>query len=251
MECSGLFTWDEDHKEYIIVCPSALRVIFAELSRSLSETIGLLMEVEGFQWRLLELFITQKLQYVATNNSQMQMTYTSLDIPRGTKRSLAEPTICISLNDYLYQRRGQELGAIHAGTLIICYDKHPVVDLVVFTGNEELLFLQISESAYSDHRTKYPALFKSLVAGTNESILSYYANRAICPSHKAHWKNLDNLQYKFPQGIYYVYITTSPKSQVRKTSTFYGHRGFVSLVHGDHLKCFGSLYKQFLAKKES
>ncbi|CAG8607310.1 1386_t:CDS:2, partial [Paraglomus occultum] len=108
---------------------------------------------------------------------------------------------------------------LEPGTLVILKKGHSVADLLAYSTDCELYFIQISLSPYNDHRSKVTDLKKPLIRkkkGTNTrspSIIKYYMSLCRTKGGTRRFPEIASLDLRLnetlPKGVHYVYITTS------------------------------------------
>jgi len=139
---------------------------------------------------------------------------------------------------------------LRPGTLLILHKGHRVCDLVVYSEDFDLYFIQVSIQSYMDHDKKAPNLRDELPS-TGKTVLEYYMN--LCQKSDGIRQftavksdDLENIDTQLPKGIYFVYISMS-NSLVRKTTGCSKHP--VVLVRQDDLgETLGELWKSYKTK---
>ena len=124
--------------------------------------------------------------------------------------------------------------------MVVCYDGHPVVDIVIYS--QGLMYLiSISIQSYTKHSTNARDVFISKVSNSNESVFAYYCNRAPYSdireiSRNSKWTPNVKTKVKF------VYITPDSTKHNFKTITEAQH---VCRINGESLRLFGNSYGLF------
>lgn len=126
----------------------------------------------------------------------------------------------------ILQGKGEDIASIEPGSVLVCYPGHPVIDLVVFSTDSNIFFIQISELAYDAHKTHLDDLFEKKVSGS-ESIFQYYFQK--CFGRRS------RVTKSLPDNVHYLYITTD-KTVYQRQSKF--SRDPVVLICGDSLSAF-------------
>jgi len=108
---------------------------------------------------------------------------------------------------------------IKPGTCITCYPKHPVVDVVLFTEQKDLFFMQTTTLSYAEHHSNLPDLYRR-ISGTafeRKSVEKYYRE---CTGAKTY---------------YFIFITTSKvKTAINSENSTHD----VVLVNTDNIAAF-------------
>eukprot|EP00043_Microstomoeca_roanoka_P017904 m.188496 g.188496 ORF g.188496 m.188496 type:complete len:207 (+) comp16725_c0_seq4:1602-2222(+) len=130
---------------------------------------------------------------------------------------------------------------IEPGTLLKCHLAHAVIDFVLVTKDEEVVFIQTSISKYIEHDSRFKDLFDEtklrVSTETNEtseksgsftqmSVFEYYARRAGIDIRKPNPRSLR-------ADCYYVYITSCPTTCTTRNAEEKKH---VILVGPDQLE---------------
>lgn len=170
-----------------------------------------------------ELFVTRGFKYTDT-----------LRYVTGPRSG--EEFIQVNVKRQIKQQRGVPLQKIEPETLVICYPNHPAVDLIVYTKQEVLIFVQISISAYKNHGSKRDHIFTQPMETQKDlSVYQYYTSLAVTRNNEPKWKNAKNhTQKTFLQDTCYLYVSCAPLEAQ-------GHFGGIKLIAAEHLDCFGRI----------
>jgi hypothetical protein len=156
-----------------------------------------------------------------------------------------ENSMDITVTRTIHSERGKDIGKILPGTLVICYPGHKAIDMLLYTLQEYLLFIQVSTSPYQSHSSsRDDVLTMKMIEG--ESVYQYYATRAVTKvNHKwqPKWqpsKIQSHLTYKrYMENTYYCYVTSTPQSKQSNINK-------IMLVAAEQLRCLGEEYRYFV-----
>lgn len=164
----------------------------------------------------------------------------------GTLRN-PKKELHVIVNRVIWQAEFSIDEPLRPGTLLILRRGHRVCDLVIYSENFDLYFIQISILSYMDNDKKAPNLGDELPE-TEKTILEYFMD--LCQKSdgiqqfaKVTASDLKNVGTKLPKGVYYVYISMSNSRVSRSIRSF---RHPVVLVRRDDLsETLGGLWQSY------
>jgi ABC-type sulfate transport system substrate-binding protein len=114
--------------------------------------------------------------------------------------------------------------------LIPTWTTHPVADAVLFVNvknypKPQIIFVQVSTSSYTDHRSKIPNLHPIVRQHWKLSILQSY-QIVFGITDNVDTPNCGIAKGKLPQNVKYVYATTN-ETLLGKSSQYSGHSVFL------------------------
>jgi hypothetical protein len=157
------------NSKYRLVCPPAEQAVYEAFDdEHLRNAIVILREDENIRWRILELCVQHRFRKALLAGAPVFITYQNL------ARDGDEHQMRIVVNKII--RAGQTPShQIHLekGTMYICERGHAVIDFFIYDVYGEKVWMQVSESAYREHHTKYEDLFRPMIIMGN-SIYDFY-----------------------------------------------------------------------------
>jgi len=169
---------------YGLTCPPAERALICAFDEEvMRDAIALFHSDPSIRWRALELaFVYVFRKSIISGNQVPLYYYTDL-------RGRDEKTIYVKVKDIQHSTSFPLPNTLPPGTLFVCPRNQAIIDFFIHDSNGLKILVQVSESAYIDHRSKY----------THEGVAT-----ALTPYEKA-VKDGNNSAMK------YVYLTTSYK----------------------------------------
>eukprot|EP00736_Rhodelphis_marinus_P008365 Rmarinus@m.29424 len=192
------------------VCPAALNSLcgYVQTSEGIDRAMHIMLDLETTRGYAFELLVLRSLRTFGWK----------LTIPGCSNVN----NLDLSVDYVVRQKQGPVdlQDKLRPGTLLQCYDGHPAVDAVIFTRKMQVVFVQISITAYSGHHTKLPQLLEKTVRlQDNTDRLMFHAYCELCGL------NAGRNRKKLPNHVYYLYITLSSVTPRKKTGENFLHVG--------------------------
>ena len=212
--CSGLLVRREDR--LVPVNPFVRRAVNAFVFQEQSQILRQLYHDSATKWRAVELFVALKFrecrQHTLVGTNLCGKNDKSLDIVEDNLKSV-ELSIDFARDPNAFLDRHNGGLPFPGGTILIpSWPNHAVPDMVLLVNLGEvplpvLIFVQVSMSAYADHRTKIRDLLMK-PRGWNASVLKSFM-LAFGLDFPVSESDLEN--GTLPERVRYIYATTSTK----------------------------------------
>ncbi|KAL1915001.1 uncharacterized protein VTP21DRAFT_7706 [Calcarisporiella thermophila] len=189
-------------------------------------SINLLLADPSFKWRAFGLLITLTFR----PHKRIDIRFNGRTLTGKPQRKTWNITLIQTIEQISTLHA---VSALEPGTLIILKKGHSVADLLAYSMDCELYFIQISLSPYNEHWSKVTDLKKRIIKKpkdtytmNNMSIIKYYMSLCLTKENTPRFPNAAALKLELektlPEGVHYVYITTS-NTMMSERSLFCGH----------------------------
>jgi hypothetical protein len=180
-----------------------------------------------FKWRAFELLVT-----LAFRPQNIEVRFHSRNLMGEPQDGLWK----IGLNQVIEQTSTLDaIPILEPGTLVILKKGHSVADLLAYSSDCELYFIQISLSPYGGHKYKVTDLGRKLIKN-GPSIIQHYMSLCLTKKGTKQFPDAKTLKLKLekalPDGVHYIYVTTSESWMSTKSCQ---HSHPVTLVAGEDI----------------
>ena len=229
---SGIFERSDDDDEVNPISPGVLRAMYECVSTEMDSVIQLLAETECCG-TAFEMFI--KLGFFKQKELKFPVKY--LD---GTESSSELKLSIFNKVDQDMPANDESIGEKYSSnTMVICYQNHPVVDVVIYCQGV-VNFVSVSIQSYTAHRTNFDDFWNSKVGNSNYSILEYYCRKSPY-SESATVANAKRWTEKLKSLVKFIFITPDTTKHRPKNGPFQD----VIRINGESLNQFGTSAKYF------
>jgi hypothetical protein len=187
-EDAGLISFKNGR--YQLLCPAAADALITSIDQDvMREAVSIFTSDSNTRWRAFELGVVYIFRQAITSGDPVVLECTKLDGESPTK-------LFLKVQNIVHSESRPPVSSLAPGTMFVCPIRTPVVDFFIHDIDGQKVALQVSESSYKDHKSKYPDFDKMK----------------------------ENFQYSVINGnlseILYVFLTTS-KHKMKKTGRRY------------------------------
>ena len=220
---SGIFERSDD-EEVTPICPSVLRAMYECISAEMDTIVQLLADTE-YCGTAFEIFI--KLGFF--NQNELKFPALHFD---GTELRLS----IVNKVDQDMPANDEHIDVKYSdNTMVICYQHHPVVDVVIYSQG---IVNFVSIQSCTANRTNFDDFWTSKVGNSNYSILEYYCQKSPY-SKSATVAKAKRWTEKLKSLVKFIIIT--PDTTKHNSKSFQD----VIRISGESSKQFGTLVKYF------
>lgn len=179
--------------KYELLCKAAADALLKSIDENvMREAISIFSSDSNTKWRALELCFVYVFRYAIASGDPVYLDCTKLD--GGLSKKLV-----LRVNNIVHFEGKPPASSLPQGTMLVCPRNTPVIDFFIHDINGQKIALQVSESSYIDHSSKYLDLKK---------IIGDYENALVDGNSSE---------------VQYVYLTTS-KHKMQKRGSHYNEK---------------------------
>lgn len=142
------------------------------------------------RWRALELGFVYVFRQAIVSGDPVVLECTMLDGNSSTK-------LYLKVKNIVHSESGPPVSSLPPGTMFVCPIRTPVIDFFIHDIDGQKVSLQVSESSYIDHKSKYPDFEKmkedyknSVIYGNLSEIQYVFIPHDFEAEDEANWKAL-------------------------------------------------------------
>lgn len=231
---SGLFALGPDGLP-VPIAADVLTAMYNVVKTQSDQIISIIANTDA-KWVAFELFV--KLGFL--RNKVMDFPVRRLD---GEEEK--DLTLSISMKNHFFQEQDQPLPNKDPleDTMIVCYEGHPVADLVIYSGGK-LFLVSITLESYTKHRTSAADVFKIKVGNSGKSVLEYYCEASPYPDLVSLGQS-DKWTEALKDNVKFVFVTIDNTNHNQNSMKNSGAKS-VYRINGELLQKFGNSYNLFL-----
>lgn len=206
---AGLITCK--NRKYQLLCPAAADALLTSMDLDvMRDAVSIFTSDPITRWRALELGVVYVFRQAIISSESVGLECTKLNGEISTN-------LYLKVKKIVHSESRPPVSSLPPGTMLVCPIRTPVIDFFIHDIDGQKVAIQVSESSYMDHKSKYPDF---------ENIKEDYQNAVING-------NLSEIQY--------VYLTTS-RHKLKKTGKhFTEHVLLVSNINNGATRFFKNL----------
>jgi hypothetical protein len=170
-EDAGLITFKNGR--YQLLCPAAADALLSSIDQDvMRDAVSIFTSDLNTRWRALELGVVYVFRQAIVSSDPVVLECTKLDGERSTK-------LYVKVKIIVHSENRPPVSSLPPGTMFVCPIRTPVIDFFIHDIDGQKVALQVSESSYIDHKSKYPDFekmkedYEKAVINGNSSEIQY------------------------------------------------------------------------------
>jgi hypothetical protein len=168
---AGLITFKNER--YQLLCPAAADALLTSIDHDvMRDAVSIVTSDLNTRWRALELGVVYVFRQAIISGDPVVLECTKLDGERSTK-------LYLKVTNIVHSKNRPPVSSLPPGTMFVCPIRTPVIDFFIHDINGLKVALQVSDSSYIDHKSKYPDFeemkedYKNALINGNSSEIQY------------------------------------------------------------------------------
>jgi hypothetical protein len=159
---AGLITYINGR--YQLLCPAAADALLSSIDEDvMRDAVSIFSSDPNTRWRALELGVVYVFRQAIVSGDPVVLDCTFLDGTSSTK-------LYLRVTNIIHSKNRPPVSSLPPGTMFVCPIRTPVIDFFIHDIDGQKVALQVSESSYIDHKSKYPDFEKMKVEYKNALI---------------------------------------------------------------------------------
>jgi hypothetical protein len=168
---AGLITCK--NMRYQLLCPAAADALLSSIDEDvMRDAVSIFSSDPNTRWRALELGVVYIFRQAIISGDPVVLECTFLNGNGSTK-------LYLKVKNIIHSENRPPGSSLPPGTMFVCPIRTPVIDFFIHDIDGQKVALQVSESSYIDHKSKYPDFekmkeeYKNAVTDGNVSEIQY------------------------------------------------------------------------------